>query len=278
MLSLCVYKLKGKSLKKEFIKKLNSERGVSILFGLFVFLVCAILGSVVLAAGTAAAGRISKMADTDRRYYSVMSAAELLKDTLDGQSVEIIRSKKTVTTDTDSYTKNESGGYDCNDTPETSEVTYMPPEVLYEKNPVTNGIALSVDMAIDMILGDYYAETTPSKEMWECSEYPVNNGTAEFCVVPDYGDGELKMNVEAKLASDKTLSLRISPAAVPTYAVRLVFEVGVEESIENSSSAPEKAITEPDADGNYTKTITTTEIEKKTDTVTLKFLHIENSF
>jgi len=67
--------------------KLRSESGASITFALLLFLVCAVVGSVVLAAGTAAAGRFSKIAEYDQRYYSVSSAAELLADLIDGQSV-----------------------------------------------------------------------------------------------------------------------------------------------------------------------------------------------
>lgn len=79
------------------ITKLKSNIGASISFALLLFLVCAVVGSVVLAAGTAASGRISELAEADQRYYSVTSAAELLKDTLDGQTHEVVRSKITHT-------------------------------------------------------------------------------------------------------------------------------------------------------------------------------------
>ena len=59
-------------------RKLNSQRGASLTFALLLFLVCAVVGSAVLVAGTAAAGRMSKIAEMDQRYYSVNSAARLL--------------------------------------------------------------------------------------------------------------------------------------------------------------------------------------------------------
>lgn len=68
-------------------KKLGSSRGASITMALLLFLACAVIGAVVLNAGTASAGRLSGMAKTDQRYYSVASAAELLAKELDGQSV-----------------------------------------------------------------------------------------------------------------------------------------------------------------------------------------------
>ena len=63
-------------------KKLNSQRGASITWALLIFLVCAVVGSAVLVAGTAAAGRMSKLAENDQRYYAVTSTAGLLRDVL----------------------------------------------------------------------------------------------------------------------------------------------------------------------------------------------------
>lgn len=61
-------------------KKIRSQTGASLTFALLLFLVCAVVGSVVLTAGTAAAGRMSKISEMDQRYYSVNSAAKLLID------------------------------------------------------------------------------------------------------------------------------------------------------------------------------------------------------
>lgn len=75
--------------------KLNSQRGASLTFALLLFLVCAVVGSAVLVAGTAAAGRMSRIAEMDQRYYSVNSAARLLIELIDnGEEIKIT---KTVT-------------------------------------------------------------------------------------------------------------------------------------------------------------------------------------
>ena len=63
-------------------RKLKSRAGASITFALLLFLVCAVVGSVVLAAGSAAAGRFSRLREMDARYYSVTSAASLLREKL----------------------------------------------------------------------------------------------------------------------------------------------------------------------------------------------------
>ena len=67
--------------------KIRSRRGASLTFALLLFLVCAVVGSVVLVAGTAASGRMSQIAEMDQRYYSVNSAARLLIDTIDGEEI-----------------------------------------------------------------------------------------------------------------------------------------------------------------------------------------------
>ena len=73
--------------------KLRSRRGASLTFALLLFLVCAVVGSVVLTAGTAASGRMSQIAEMDQRYYSVNSAARLLINTINGEEVTIVETK-----------------------------------------------------------------------------------------------------------------------------------------------------------------------------------------
>ena len=88
-------------------RKLKDESGASISYALLLFLVCAALSAVIIAAGTAAAGRLSKMAQTDQRYYAVTSAAELLEEELGDSGLSIVTLSTT--------TKDESGK-DVNDT------------------------------------------------------------------------------------------------------------------------------------------------------------------
>ena len=76
-------------MKKRIMNKLRSQTGASISFALLLFLVCAVLCSVILTAATAASGRMSNLAETDQRYYAVTSAAELLKDLFDEETVKI---------------------------------------------------------------------------------------------------------------------------------------------------------------------------------------------
>ncbi|MBR0417537.1 MAG: hypothetical protein IJI66_00025 [Erysipelotrichaceae bacterium] len=80
-------------MKKAVSEKLRSNEGASLLIALLLFLVCAIVSSVILTAGTAAAGRLSKKAELDQKYYLVNSAAEILAEELEGKM--IIKEEKT---------------------------------------------------------------------------------------------------------------------------------------------------------------------------------------
>ena len=102
-------------------QKLRSRRGASITYALLLFLVCMVVGSVVLAAGMAAAGRMAKTAEMDQRYYSVTSASDLLAKELAGKPVTITRTRTetTVTTVTTALHDDGSG----NITPEITTST-----------------------------------------------------------------------------------------------------------------------------------------------------------
>ena len=71
--------------------KLKSNTGASLALALLLFLICTVIGSVCLMAGTASSGRLSSLADSDERYYAVASAAELFHDALDGESYVVTR-------------------------------------------------------------------------------------------------------------------------------------------------------------------------------------------
>lgn len=106
-------------------QKLKSQTGASITFALLLFLVCAVVGSAVLVAGTAAAGRMSKIAEMDQRYYAVNSAARLLVDTIQEKPLEIVK-KETAETGTPTY---EVDGKSVSDL--ASSITSIPAEAAY---------------------------------------------------------------------------------------------------------------------------------------------------
>lgn len=88
-------------MKNRIKDKLRSRTGASITYALLIFLVCAIIGSAVLTAGTAASGRLSQMVEIDQRYYSVNSAASLLIDLMERDKI-MYEKPETSTEDTNS--------------------------------------------------------------------------------------------------------------------------------------------------------------------------------
>lgn len=70
-------------------RKLQSRRGASLTFALLLFMVCAVIGSLVLVAGTAAAGRLKGLGESEQRFHAVNSAAELIVDQLCGDDNKV---------------------------------------------------------------------------------------------------------------------------------------------------------------------------------------------
>lgn len=64
------------------VKKLKSNRGMSILMGLLLFLVCCAVGAAALTSAASNAGRYTHLRQDQQRYLSVASAARLVRDEL----------------------------------------------------------------------------------------------------------------------------------------------------------------------------------------------------
>ena len=71
---------------KRLVHKARSQRGASMSMALMLFLVVTVVASVALTAATATSGRYSQLADMDRSYYNVTSAAKLFWDELGGSN------------------------------------------------------------------------------------------------------------------------------------------------------------------------------------------------
>lgn len=66
-------------------EKCKSTSGATLVLALLFFLMCAMAGSVVLAAGTAASGRVAGLKQAEQQYYTVTSAAKTVESLIDGQ-------------------------------------------------------------------------------------------------------------------------------------------------------------------------------------------------
>lgn len=95
------------TLFKVIRNKLQSNKGASLILALFLFLICAAVGAVVLTSGTVAAGRLADINEADQRYYAVTSAADAITDMIDGHWAKV----KTVTVSTTTYASNSQSTY-----------------------------------------------------------------------------------------------------------------------------------------------------------------------
>ncbi|MDO4271208.1 MAG: hypothetical protein Q4C72_09850 [Eubacteriales bacterium] len=69
---------------KQVSQKLNSQSGASLVIALIFFLVCLTVGGIVLTAASVNVGRITRIEGEQQAYFAVRSAAELLRDELEG--------------------------------------------------------------------------------------------------------------------------------------------------------------------------------------------------
>lgn len=80
-------------MKKAVLQKLKSEYGATLSMALMLFMICAVAGAIILAAATVASGRFSQLTESDARYYTVISSAELLAQELAETPVEIAQTR-----------------------------------------------------------------------------------------------------------------------------------------------------------------------------------------
>ena len=194
-------------------QKLKSQNGASITFALLLFLVCAVVGSVVLTAGTAAAGRMSELAKMDQRYYSVTSAAQLLRDTIDGEKV--------VLEQINTYTQVGDG----------SE-TLTPGEFVWKSPSDQSKISPIIKDAVSKLTGDVSIPATGINNIWKTSS--------------DLSKDTLKTSINETLSPDGTMTLVISNDTEESsgyiYSLQMVFtadllessDIRVEEKYENN--------------------------------------------
>lgn len=135
-------------MKRKFYSVLRSQTGASITFALLLFLICSLVGALVITAGTTAAGRMANLAEMDQRYYSVSSAANLLADELNNSTVKITRVRKLSTVTVTEYATEEVEGrtvatvvgsgsttYAWYSTSFNDQIVVSDPEEMQEYNP-----------------------------------------------------------------------------------------------------------------------------------------------
>ena len=253
------------------VKKLKSNNGASISISLLLFLVCAVIGAVVLTAATASAGRLSDLAEMDQRYYSVSSAAELLKNQLCNKPVTIIRTqiteKKTRLTYTDGGTvtsealddsvnyKTKINGFDEIVSPVTTIstsnmgfLTLRAVKLLYGTNNCNTAEAMNYNFSNAESSNDCSFVITPKKD--ETNNYE-----------------EMTANVVWNMKSDGTIVFTISNGNDnERYTLSLTLVPEIVETEQTNVSEP--VVSDSGTANIYYRTVTTT----VTKTLTIKWV------
>ena len=245
--------------------KLSSRTGASISFALLLFLVCAVLCSVILTAATASAGRMSGIAENDQRYYAVTSASELLKDMIGGKTVSIVKVTKSYSTVT--YVNDVPGMPDQNkdDNEETQYLIagksgdeIIPADDFIDGNKIPNGPE-KTGVVNDAAYKCFNKQTAEDRKLSMSSW--LKNGDKD----------PLKVTITESIGSDGTIKLTVCNGSTDKeFKQELVFDLKVETggSVKNEMM-PAKNYTESGNDISYTVTTVTTETEIRSYTWSL---------
>lgn len=258
----------------------RDRRGASILLALFLMLVCMAVGVVILSAGVAAGGRKSRIADMDRRFFSVDSAASIFRELIEEQSVTVVREKETVKTTVypitvkDDDTKIRGEGKST-----TSDPTY---DAYFSSTAGTKTTALGNAAEISFLaeitkdlLGNsldaadvYMLENLPNMTEAKTHTYQLSHDTSAA------GVDKTLLTVDAVIFidvnGDMTVTLTSKDAdSKDAYSVKMLFGL----SLDSRSSKNVETDT-PRISGSgtsYKETIDKTTTETKTDTFTWVF-------
>lgn len=124
----------------EVQQKLKDRSGATLTVALLFFIMCAAAGSVILAAATTSSGRLAEMKASDQNYYAVLSAAQLVRDELNGQTIAVGQTETKTVTETEKETTDKDG-VKTTETTETTKYTYSTP--VWEYPVGTTGTAIT---------------------------------------------------------------------------------------------------------------------------------------
>ncbi|MEE1378317.1 MAG: hypothetical protein UF438_06360 [Oribacterium sp.] len=150
-------------------RKLHDRSGATLTVALLFFIMCAAAGSVILAAATTSTGRLAELQASDQNYYAVVSAAKLLRDEIDGQTISVGQKEtKTVTTTRKEITEKDANGADVTVVEETTKTEYSYSTPVFEHlKDATAGARIT-------------SATTAGTDITSATEFESFNGTDRF--------------------------------------------------------------------------------------------------
>ena len=106
-------------------RKLQDRSGATLTVALLFFIMCAAAGSDILAAATTSTGRLAELQASDQNYYAVVSAAKLIRDEIDGQTIGVKQTEtKIVTTTRTEKMETDASGAEVTVVEETTKTEY----------------------------------------------------------------------------------------------------------------------------------------------------------
>ena len=213
-------------------RKLHDRSGATLTVALLFFIMCAAAGSVILAAATTSTGRLSQLQASDQNYYAVVSAAKLIRDEIDGQTISVGQTEtKTVTTTRTEKTEKDANGADVTVVEETTktEYTYTAPEFEHLrdasaetgiKSKTTAGTAITSETKFENFpnvngTGSFYLLDALKNDQNNDTEGQKRTGAL---TTVDYMKGVSDADNAKGISSKKGISSRTDPISEADYS------------------------------------------------------------
>lgn len=147
-------------------RKLHDRSGATLTVALLFFIMCAAAGSVILAAATTSTGRLSQLQTSDQNYYAVVSAAKLIRDEIDGQTISVGQTEKKIVTTTRTEKKEtDASGAEVTVVEETTKTEYSYSAPVFEhlkdttdgavnRSKTTTGTAITSETKFESFNGE----------------------------------------------------------------------------------------------------------------------------
>ena len=178
------------------IKKLKSDRGVSLSVALLFFLVCAILASMLIAAATAANGRAASVIESRQDDSAAVSGARLIADQLQKDVVIIVETAKIDQTGT---TINDTTYYEAQDS--ADEKTSLAD---FDEN-VTKPAGSVLSASIQKMYSSYLKNISNKSE--DFSDVSLAKTGSVSNLVPVKSDMQISVGSDENLTADAAYTL-----------------------------------------------------------------------
>ena len=273
-------------MKGRLTAKLRSQNGASLSVALLLFLVCAAISAVIIAAATATSGQFAERGKADQRYYAATSAVDLFTESLNGSAPEgadpgdqgtitfqLVQTKNmtqtmssdgTVTTDPSATTAT----VEFKKPAATAGFDFLPAATLYaftgDDSNSTSGLAVK----LKTLDADKWIKPFDNGD-WTDSLNASKPKEFDYTVTPAFSGEKLPSNailtanVNGELQSDWTFDLYFSNGdANRTYNVYVALAADVR------TDAPVSTVTSATSGSGSSQVITQNVTETQTTTIT----------